>query len=181
MTPHRCTSIPNQMKDLGNIRSLPATLHIIYCYESRIFFKCHTFRDIDLRFTAVLGNNISFYFMKRIRLQKKQIISEIMIKRNDFGYFILKYGGSHILLENANICKYNNPYTISKRYIMTHRYIILIYGFANEQLDILHTELIFSEHQTKHCSKHITLIKISIIWIFCNRILQHTCCALWLH
>ena len=103
VTQHRCTSIPNKMKDLGNIRSQSATLHIIYCYESHIFFKCHCLRDINLRFTAVLGKNISFYCMKRITLKKKQIISEIIIKRNDFGYFILKYAGSHILLEYLHL------------------------------------------------------------------------------
>ena len=46
------------LKDSGNSSGRSATFRNIY------FHKSHTFKVIDFKFSAVLGNSISFYFMK---------------------------------------------------------------------------------------------------------------------
>ena len=60
-------------KDSGNSSGRSATFRIIY------YHKSHTFKDIDFKFFAVLGNIILDFF--------------------------LEYGISHIFVENASICK----------------------------------------------------------------------------
>ena len=63
------------------------------------------FKILALKFSAVQENHISFYSTQNeldIYYTTKKIESS---QKNNFRFFFLKYGISHICLKNANICK----------------------------------------------------------------------------